>query len=98
MPHTLYRLGISNIFSRQLWWYNKHHKRILAEDNVTNDSRYRKIYCKHTKTHPRQRFETVLKEELKKLEHKMRVGYSTLRKLAARIKLERIVFECRSSI
>ena len=69
----------------------------MAGDNVTTDQRYNKIYCKRAKDDPRKRFDTALKEELAKLEHKMRVGYSTLRRLAEKIKIQRKVFEYKNS-
>ena len=81
------------ILSKHFHYINENREKILAGDNVTMDSRYKKIYCKKDKSAPRERFEVALKEELAKLEHQMRVGYSTLRRLAEKIKLQRKVFE-----
>ena len=58
----------------------------LAVDNVTNDKRYNKLYCKKRKNDSIKRFEAALKEELAKLECKMKIGISTLRKLAEKIR------------
>ena len=65
----------------------------MVEENVSGDTkRCNQIYCKGPKSDSITQFEIALKEEVAKLEHKMRVGYSTLRKLAQKLRSLRKVF------
>ena len=72
-----------------MWYINKNMDEFLANDNVTNDKRYNKLYCKKSKNDAKSRFKAALKEELAKLEHKMKIGISTLRKLAEKLRSQR---------
>ena len=70
----------------------------LSNVHVTDDKRYGKIYCKRAKRDSKKLFESALREEIEKLEHKMRIGFSTLRKLAEKLRFRRKVFNRYSSI
>ena len=86
------------ILSRQLWYLNENRKMFLTKVHVTDDKRYGKIYCKRSKRDSIKLFESALREEMQKLEHKMRIGFSTLRKLAEKLRFRRKVFNRDSSI
>ena len=64
----------------------------MVEENVSLDKRYNQVYCKLPKPDSKKEFEIAMKEEVAKLEHKMRIGFSTLRKLAEKLRILRKVF------